>query len=85
MVASKAGKIRVGNLDYMLASGLQVNEQVSEKLQALQMGGKTAVLVALDSGIIALLGMQDVSIAFGGPPVPMIRARMLGEDGGPAL
>jgi Cu+-exporting ATPase len=60
MVASKVGKIRVGNLDYMLASGLQVNEQVSEKLQALQMGGKTAVLIALDSGIIALLGMQDV-------------------------
>ena len=28
---------------------------------------------------------HDTFLSFGGPPVPMIRARMLGDDAGPAL
>jgi Cu+-exporting ATPase len=60
MVVSNGGKIRVGNVEFIESAGIQITSKVSEDLARLRKEGKTAVLISVDSTIVALIGLIDI-------------------------
>jgi Cu+-exporting ATPase len=52
-------KIRVGNAEFMKSADIPGSKEVRERMERLESDGKTVVLVALDSRIVALVGLQD--------------------------
>ena len=59
-VVSKGSRIRVGSESFMRSLGVQIPDATSSDLKKLQAEGKTAVLIAFESSVVAGIGLQDM-------------------------
>jgi Cu+-exporting ATPase len=57
---SKGTRIRVGSESFMRSSGVQIPDSALADLKMLQADGKTVVLVASESSLVAGIGLQDM-------------------------
>lgn len=52
-------KVLIGNRDWMQMNGLMVTDEMEDAMQSHEMQGQTAVLIAIDGNLVAMMAVAD--------------------------